>query len=180
VQPRIEGALLASMAVAATASVFAGHLLFVALAAIATLVAGVLSGVRLLRWRLWALRGRPDLLCLAAGYGWLALGLLLYGAAVAAGRYQTAALHIITVGALGTLTLNVMAMTWTLKARQDPARARVPVWATFLIAAATLARALANVSAYDPPVLLEVAALCWSGAFALLLVRLVRVRPRSN
>jgi len=26
----------------------------------------MLSAVRLLRWQLWALRGRPDLLCLAA------------------------------------------------------------------------------------------------------------------
>ena len=180
VQPRIEGGLLVAMAVAAAASVFASRPLFVTLAAAATTVAGVLSAVRLLRWRLWALRGRPDLLCLAAGYGWLAIGLLLYGAALAAGRYQTAALHIITVGALGTLTLNVMVMTWTLKARQDPSRARAPVWATILIGAAALARALASLGVYDPPVLLQLAALCWSGAFALLLILLVRVRAYRN
>ena len=176
VQPRIEGGLLAAMAVAAAASVFAGEQSFVMLAAAATAVTGVLAAVRLLRWRLWALRGRLDLFCLAAGYGWLALGLLLYSAAVAAGRYQTAALHVITVGALGTLTLNVMVMTWTLKARQDPARARALVWATLLIAAAALARALASLGVYDPLVLLQLAAVCWAGAFALLLIRLVRVR----
>jgi uncharacterized protein involved in response to NO len=180
VQPRIEGGLLVAMAVAAAASVFASRPLFVTLAAAATAVAGVLSAVRLLRWRPWALRGRPDLLCLAAGYGWLAIGLLLYGAALAAGHYQTAALHIITVGALGTLTLNVMVMTWTLKARQDPSRARAPVWATLLIAAAALARALASLGVYDPLVLLQLAALCWSGAFALLLILLVRVRAYRN
>ena len=180
VQPRIEGGLLAAMAVAVAASVFAGEPPFVMLAAAATAVAGALAAVRLLRWRLWELRGRPDLFCLAAGYGWLALGLLLYGAALAADRYQTAALHVITVGALGTLTLNVMVMTWTLKARQDPARARAPVWATLLIAAAALARALASLGVHDPLVLLQIAALCWSGAFALLLILLVRVRARRN
>ena len=180
VQPRIEGGLLVAMAVAAAASVFASRPLFVTLAAAATAVAGVLSAVRLLRWRLWALRGRPDLLCLAAGYGWLAIGLLLYGAALAAGHYQTAALHIITVGALGTLTLNVMVMTWTLKARQDPSRARAPVWATILIGAAALARALASLGVYDPLALLQRASLCWSGAFALLLILLVRVRAHRN
>ena len=106
--------------------------------------------------------------------------MLLYGAALAAGRYQTTALHIIMVGALGTLTLNVMVMTWTLKARQDPSRARAPVWATLLIAAAALARALASLGVYDPLVLLQLAALCWSGAFALLLILLVRVRAYRN
>ena len=180
VQPRIEGGLLVAMAIAAAASAFASQPPLVMLAAAASFVAGALSVVRLLRWRLWALRSRPDLLCLAAGYGWLALGLLLYGAALVAGRYQTAALHIITVGALGTLTLNVMVMTWTLKARQDPARARAPLWATLLIAAATLARVLASLGVYDAVVLLQFAALCWSGAFALLLMRLVRVRALRN
>lgn len=180
VQPRIEGGLLVAMAAAAAASVFAGKPPFVTLAAVATAVAGVLAAVRLLRWRLWALRGRPDLFCLAAGYGWLALGLLLYSAALTAGSYQTAALHVITVGALGTLTLNVMVMTWTLKARQDPARARAPVLATIRIGAAALARALASLDVYDPLALLRLASLCWSGAFVLLLIRLVRVRAHRN
>lgn len=180
VQPRIEGGLIVAMAIAIAAAMFAGEPPFVMLSAAATTVAGVLAAVRLLRWRLWALRGRPDLFCLAAGYGWLAIGLVLYGAALAAGRYQTAALHIITVGALGTLTLNVMVMTWTLKARQDPARARAPVWATLLIAAAALARALASFGIYDPLVLLQLAALCWSAAFTLLLIRLVRIRAHRN
>jgi uncharacterized protein involved in response to NO len=180
VQPRIEGGLIVAMAVAVAASLCAAWPPSALLAAAATVVAGVLSAVRLVRWRLWVLRGRPDLLCLAAGYAWLALGLVLYGAALAAGRYQTAALHLITIGALGTLTLNVMAMTWTLKARQDPSRARAPVWATILIGAAALARALAGLGVYDASALLRFAALCWSGAFALLLIRLVRVRARPN
>ena len=64
VQPRIEAGLLVAMIPA-----------FVWPAA--CVAAGLLAGVRMLRWRLWALRGRPDLLCLAAGYGWLALVLLI-------------------------------------------------------------------------------------------------------
>jgi uncharacterized protein involved in response to NO len=179
VQPRIEGGLIIAIAVAVAASLFASWRPFALLAAAATTVAGALSAVRLLRWRLWALRGRPDLLCLAAGYGWLAVGLLLYGAALAAGRYQTVALHIITVGALGTLTLNVMAMTWTLKARQDPSRARVRVAATILVGAAALARVLAGLGVFDPQVLFVIASMIWSGAFALLLVLLVRLRTRT-
>jgi uncharacterized protein involved in response to NO len=180
VQPRIEGGLLVAMAVAIAASLCADWPPFALLAAAAMAVAGALSAVRLVRWRLWALRGRPDLLCLAAGYGWLAIGLLLYGVALAAGRYQTAALHVITVGALGTLTLNVMAMTWTLKARQDPSRARVRVGATVLVGAAALARVLAGLGVIDPQVLFVIASMIWSSAFALLLVLFARLHTRTT
>jgi uncharacterized protein involved in response to NO len=179
VQPRIEGGLIVAMAVAVAASLCANRPPFAMATAAATALAGLLSALRLLRWRLWLLRGRPDLLCLAAGYAWLALGLVLYGAALAANRYQTAALHIITVGALGTLTLNVMAMTWTLKARQGPSRARAQIWATLLLGAATLARVSAGLGFYEAPALLWLAALGWSGAFAFLFVMLVRLRSRA-
>lgn len=177
VQPRIEGGLIIAMAVAVAALLLANWRPFALVAAAATAIAGALTALRLWRWRLWALQGRPDLLCLAAGYGWLALGLCLYGAALAAGRYETAALHLMTVGALGTLTLNVMATMWTLKARQDPSRARLRVWATVLVGAATLARVLAGLGAKDAQVLFAIAPVLWSSAFVLLLALLVRLRP---
>ena len=180
VQPRIESGLILAMAVAAAAAAFAGEPRFARVSAIAMVAAGMLAAVRMLRWRLWALRARPDLLCLGAGYRWLAFGLLLLGASVAADRYQAAALHAITVGGLGTLTLNVMAMMCLQRARQDPARARLPVWGTLLIAVATVARALAGLDVLDPRPLLLLASLCWSGAFGLLLVLLMRVRARPR
>ncbi len=180
VQPRIEGGLIIAMAVAIAASPFAGWRPFALLAAAAAALAGLLSTVRLVRWRLWMLQGRPDLHCLAAGYGWLGLGLLSYGAALAVGGYQTAAVHVITVGALGTLTLNVMAMTWTLKAGQDPSRAGVRVAATILLGAAALARGLAGLGTFDPQLLLVIASAAWSSAFALVLVLLVHHRPRGS
>ena len=180
VQPRIEGGLIIAMAIGVAASFLAGWRPFALVAAAATATAGALALVRLWRWRLWVLQGRPDLLCLAAGYGWLALGLLSYGGALAAARYQTAALHVITVGALGTLTLNVMAMTWTLKAGEDPSRDRARVAATVLVGAAALARVLAGVGAFDPLRLFVIAAALWSSGFALLLAGLVRVRVRAR
>lgn len=171
VQPTIEGGLILGMALAIGSAIW-GRPAFAWLTAAATVACGLLAAARLWRWRLWGLRGRPDLLCLAAGYGWVALGLTIYGAALAAGRERTAALHLITVGGLGTLTLNVMAMTSMLKARREPSRARIPVWGTLLIAAATLARARAGESALASPPWLWVAALCWSAAYVLLLVLL--------
>jgi uncharacterized protein involved in response to NO len=179
VQPGLEGGLIVGMGTAALAAPFADSAWAADLEAGAAVGAGVLAAARLVRWRLWAVRDRPDLLCLAAGYAWLALGIALFGVSLAAGRYQLAALHIIMVGSLGTLTLNVMAMTHSLKARKDPSRARLPVWATFLVGAAAAARVAAAFGVGDYRALLLTAALCWSGAFALLLWLLVRERLRA-
>ncbi|MCL4802416.1 MAG: NnrS family protein [Burkholderiales bacterium] len=172
VQPRIEAALIVATALAAAATLAGAP----ALGGAAGVAAGLLAGARLWRWRLWALRGRPDIACLAAGYGWLAVGLALLGAALATGRRQTEALHVLAIGALGTLTLNVMAATWLRKARRDPARARLPVWGTLLLAAAAPVRAFAGLGVGDPLALLWIAALLWSAAFALLLALFARVR----
>lgn len=161
VQPRIEGALIVAMALAVVAS-----LAFEFLIGIFCLLAGVLAALRLVRWRLWALRRRPDLLCLAAGYAWLAFGLVAYGV-----FNDTATLHFITVGAIGTLTFNVMALAWLLRARRDPARASTVVWGTLLIAVAVLLRTAGEYVA---------AALAWSAAFTLLLALFAASgRPRA-
>ena len=153
VQPRLEGALIVAMAVSLLWTPFCA-------------VAGAIAAVRLARWRLWALRGRPDLFCLASGYAWLALGLLAYGAASAFGRHELRALHLITAGAIGTLTFNVMALSWLRQRRRDPAREPLIVAGTILIATATLLRA--GFAYYAG------AAACWSTAYVLLLVIFVR------
>jgi uncharacterized protein involved in response to NO len=59
----------------AAASVLATRPGCIQVSAAAMIIAAVLAAARLVRWRLWALRGRPDLLCVASGYGWLAAGL---------------------------------------------------------------------------------------------------------
>jgi uncharacterized protein involved in response to NO len=142
-------------------------------------VAGLLAALRIARWGLWRIRGRADVLCLAAGYAWLSAGLVLLGAAhggVGLSRYdETIALHVITIGGLGTLTLNVMAMTWLLRARRNPASTRLPVFATLLLALATVVRVFAAAGPLEPRTMLLIASFCWSGAFAMLLVLLLRV-----
>lgn len=155
VQPQVEGALLVLMLLAVLFFLFEKKV-----SGTACIAAGALAMLRMARWRLWAVRGRPDLLCLAAGYAWLALGLLAVGAAFTAGRHESTALHLITVGALGTLTFNVMAMGWLLKARAYPSRISLIVAGTLLLAAATAARVFGA---------LEIAALGWSAAYAVLL-----------
>ena len=161
VQPRIEAALLAVMAVAVASAIVPRYddLMRAACAA-----AGVLALVRLLRWRLWMCTGRPDLLCLGVGYAWLAVGLMALGASTA-GTVRTAAVHVITIGALGTLTLNVMANTMMLKAKRSPAGEQIPLFATALVGAATLLRVGAAFASGHSVGLLSLAAACWSAAF---------------
>lgn len=185
VQPRIEAALIIVMTVATLAIVADGTPRAAAsgwaarMAGAAMIVAGLLAALRMARWQLWRVRGRADVLCLAAGYAWLAAGLVLLGAAhggMGLSRYdETVALHVITIGSLGTLTLNVMAMTWLLRARRDPASTRLPVVATLLLAVAAVVRVSAGAGPLEPRTMLVAASLCWSGAFAMLLVLLLRV-----
>ena len=64
---------------------------------------------RLLRWRGGATAAEPLLLVLHVGYGWLVLGAALLGlAAINPDIPQSAAIHALTAGAIGTMTLAVM------------------------------------------------------------------------
>lgn len=173
VQPRIETALIIACGIALGALVVPRAQ---PLAAATAAAAGVLAAIRLARWRLWSVRARPDLLCLASGYGWLALGLLAFGASLAAGRHQSIAIHLITVGGLGTLTLNVMAMSRLLRARRAPGESAAGVWGTALIAAAATCRVL---GAFYPEPWLMLAALCWAAAFAILIALFWRIGLRT-
>ncbi len=75
------------------------------------MAASALHFVRLLRWRPWLTVVEPLLLVLHLGYGWLILAMLLMGCAILGfgGIQPTAALHALSVGAVGTMTLGVMA-----------------------------------------------------------------------
>jgi uncharacterized protein involved in response to NO len=165
VQPRVEAAILVLLAAGLVFAVLPGpdRSLDPGLR-LACLLAGALSLVRMARWRLWACRRRPDLVALASGYAWLVLGLLTMGL-TPSGPARTAALHLVTIGALGSLTLNVMLNTMLLKAGRPREGQWVPLLATALLAAAALLRAAASFAGAHASALLVLAAACWSAAF---------------
>lgn len=168
VQPRLEAILLILLVCTVLTAVPRGEHIVTGVLLIA---AAVVAGARLVRWRLWLCRQRADLLCLGVGYTWLVFGLaLLGGSYFFDGLRNTVVLHAITVGALGTLTLTVMARKWTIKARQHPGSIRGLLPATGLIAGAAMLRLVLPYSAGA----LVGAALLWSGAFFLLLVIFAR------
>jgi uncharacterized protein involved in response to NO len=172
--PGLEMASTGAVGVAALAALVGSAMT----AAIALLAAGAIAATRIARWRPWRLAAKPDVLCLILGYAWLAAGLLALGAAVAMDAHITTALHLLTVGALGTLALNVMALTVSRLARRDTARERLPVVATLLVAIATFSRVAAPYGSYAVG-LYVAAAVAWSAAYLVLLAHLATCRPRN-
>jgi uncharacterized protein involved in response to NO len=78
-------------------------------AALAALSAALIHGVRLSGWRGHRTLDQPILWVLHLGYGWLVFGLLLKGLApLLPDQPPNLALHALTVGAIGTLSLGVM------------------------------------------------------------------------
>ncbi|MGB8275631.1 MAG: NnrS family protein, partial [Alphaproteobacteria bacterium] len=140
------------------------------LAAIAAATAGVVAGIRLVRWRAYGLLDEPELAVLYVGYGWLCLGLLLRAAAFAGAPIpEMDALHGITIGALGTLTMAVMGRATQQRALSAPHLSVGALVAIALVSAAAILRLLAAVPPLREPLLIA-AGLSWVAAFALFAV----------
>ena len=122
------------------------------------------------------------MLVLHLGYGWLALGFILLGSSdFIAWLPTTAALHALTAGAIGTMTLAVMtrASLGHTGGALTAGRGTVAIYA--LVTLAALLRVLAPFGAAEYLVLLCLAGAAWSGAFGLFVVlygpALMRPRP---
>jgi len=178
VQPRLEGSGLIALLTALvcvlpgmteTDRVAAGAL---GLGALATLL-------RILRWRPWRCIRRPDLMVLVLGHAWLGCGLILFAWTLATDQALGARIHALTIGALGTLTLAVMARTRLLLLHRDANAAPVVHLGALLVSAAALARMapLLPEPALTPLPWLLASALLWSAAFLILFAVLVRPGP---
>jgi uncharacterized protein involved in response to NO len=142
-----------------------------AITASALLVAGIAVGVRLARWRGGWTGKEPMLLILHVGYGWLALGLLLLGL----NRFvdalpATAALHALTAGAIGTMTLAVMTRA-TLGHTGRLLSAGGGTKAIYLLVTlAALLRVLSPLAGNSLVLILWIAGAAWTGAFGLFIL----------
>ncbi|MCH8531497.1 MAG: NnrS family protein [Saccharospirillum sp.] len=170
VQPRIEAWLIIVIGLAALLLPFVDSWLTGVLSG----VAGMLVLYRLGRWRLWPVRRHADLICMGVGYAWLGLGLLVFGVYQMLSLPPTAALHFITVGALGTLSTGMMArvvLRRTLKVAPPPIGL---VLITASIAFSALARFGADLDLWLVRDLwLRLSVVAWSTAYAGLTVWLV-------
>lgn len=152
------------------------------IAAIA-LIAALAHGARLYLWKPWRTFAAPLVWILHAAYAWIVIHLALRGLAaldLVAGSY---AVHALTVGAIGGLTLGMMTRT----ARGHTGRPLVAdgfELAIFvLVQLAALVRVFAGIAwlaLYIPAI--QVSGLLWSAAFGLHALRYwpVLTRPRLD
>lgn len=178
VQPRLERLMILFMLAGAACDLIPGAAVASGAFAIA---AAATTAVRAWRWRLWTVLDRPELWSLGLGYLWLIIGLVLKGLAQTAGALSlTHALHGLTVGALGTLTLTMMARTHTMRQRRPLERFGDIGAGAALVSLSALLRLGAPYSASpeNTVVLLWGAGLAWTVAMALLLRRLMGFAAR--
>ncbi len=146
-------------------------------------LAGVLAAARALRWGARYTRREPLLWILHAGYGWLVVGLLLraHGGLVGAATASSAT-HAITAGAVGSLTLGMMARVSLGHTGRMLAAPRPMGLAFLLITLAAVSRVVAPLYPALYVSMLSVAAVCWSLAFSLFLFCYlpVLIQPRVD
>jgi uncharacterized protein involved in response to NO len=132
------------------------------------LLAAALNLIRLGRWRGVATFGETLLLVLHVGYLWLVIGIGLLGASLIWDVMPpAAALHALTVGAMGTTILAVMTRA-TLGHTGRVLRADIATVVIYAcVSVATVLRIAAAWVVDGQMELMEVASLAWVGAFVL-------------
>lgn len=167
------------LAIGASALVALAEPVAPALAAALAVPAALLHGLRLYGWRGLRVMREPLLFGLHLGYAWLVLGYAIRATALLGPQWSGGwALHGVLVGAIGTMTLVVMSRA-TLGHTGRALRAGAVLTAALVaIQAAAAARLL---SPWLGAEAWNIAAMLWSAAFALFLLRCapMLVTPRA-
>lgn len=130
--------------------------------------AGVLNLGRLLRWLGWRTWREPLVLILHLGYGWLALSLTVLGCAIlGVGPPTTDAMHALTTGAVGVMTLAVMTRASLGHTGRPKHAGPLTVCIYLLVNFGALLRVFGPATDFPAHNVLAVAAIAWSGAYLL-------------
>ena len=178
VQPRLEATVFMVLLLLAVSDLVRAPALVTS--AIAIVAAG-LSLARWLRWRLWTCLGSWSLSALGAGYLWLAVGLGLRALRQhPLWVLPTDALHGLTIGAIGALTLLVMGRTQAMTTGVRPERSHRLLLIAIFVNAATGLRLMAGLTRCLPRTyLLQAAVVAWSSA-CLVLVWFLLSLPEAS
>lgn len=153
------------------------------LAGAVALAAGVLNIIRMAPWNGHQAFRMPIVLVLHAGYVWIALGLTAYGyALLLAPSLQWPALHVLTIGGIGTMTLAMMSRV-ALGHTGRTILASKPMVAVYaLLQLAVLVRIAGGLGWIDYTVSVAGAGWSWSAAFAIFSVIHLPIltRPRAD
>jgi uncharacterized protein involved in response to NO len=130
------------------------------------LVGALLNLWRLVRWRGGATAAEPLLLVLHVGYAWLVFGAALLGLSLLGVNLpQSAAIHALTAGAIGTMILAVMTRATLGHTGRHLSANRVTTFVYVLVTLAAITRVAAAFGAAWTMPLLIVSAGCWIAAF---------------
>jgi uncharacterized protein involved in response to NO len=130
------------------------------------LLGSALALARLAGWKGWMTADEPLLLILHIGYLWMIVGAALLGLAVMTTAVpQSAAVHALTAGAIGTMVLAVMTRVCRGHTGRPLTADRFAVTIYGAVSLAGVARVAAELlpGAYFP--LLEISAILWIAAF---------------
>ena len=135
--------------------------------AFAAVAAAGLHAVRLVRWQGWRTLDEPLLLGLHVGYGFVPLGMLVVSLAAMGWVASASALHVLTVGAIGGMTLAVMTRA-SLGHTGRPLTASLPTALAYLmLALSAVLRPFAELVPSLYHLLLGLSGTCWLIAFGL-------------
>lgn len=131
-------------------------------------IAAAAQAIRLARWKGWKAARDPLVLVLHVGYAWIPMGLALLAAAqLGAPLPQSAAVHALTAGAMGTMILAVMTRASLGHTGRELRAGPATTLIYLLVTAGAVLRVTAPLSVIDYRMGMEVAGLCWIGSFVL-------------
>ena len=132
------------------------------------IVAGVVNLGRLSRWYGWLTWREPLVLSLHVGYGWLALSMLVLGCALLGiGLAKEDAVHALTTGAVGVMTLAVMTRASLGHTGRPKHAGPATVCIYVLVTLGAVLRVFGSDTGLPTNLVLGLAAVSWSGAYLL-------------
>jgi uncharacterized protein involved in response to NO len=128
--------------------------------------AGLINLGRLARWQGWLTWREPLVLVLHVGYSWVVVALIVFGGALlGVGLAPTDALHALTTGAIGVMTLGVMTRASLGHTGRPRHAGPLTVSIYLLVFLGALVRVLGPATGLATQLVLGLAAASWSGAY---------------
>lgn len=147
------------------------------------LMVGALHLFRLFGWHGHRTLRMPIVWVLHAGYGWIAFGFLAYGLALLVEpSFILVALHILTIGGIGTMTLAMMSRVSLGHTGHKLQAAKAVVAAYALLQVAVLVRIAGGLGWLDYTHAIALSGMLWSTTFALFsaVYLPILLRPRAD
>jgi uncharacterized protein involved in response to NO len=152
-----------------------------AVVAVLALVAAVAHAARLYLWQSWRTARTPMVWVLHVAYGWIVIYLVLRGMAALGMVGELFAVHALTIGAIGGMTIGMMTRTARGHTGRPLAPDRFEVACYILVALAAAIRVFGGMGfpgAYLATII--VSGTCWSAAFALYAISYWPVLTRNR